>query len=219
MAKEKTGTENNGIGYDHTAHIPFMENWTGVSMGASSGRQAYIQSEVNRALKNKLPLLRLIWALDDSMAKDACLQYIRQERSLNTVWLRLAPDVNPDDLPKKDVHGLPFPSEKVGKVLDCYLGPKGSQLENSHKQPHAITAKFTGEKRTKDLKRLRAHPEQTEFEIYYHLEITNEPTPVPLDDAIKIIRDWGYMANPDEEIYTTDTVVPQKRWFVIELPK
>lgn len=168
-------------------------------------RSAYMQSELARIEALGVPLLYAVLSLGLQDQQDLGVSELRQNGYMPTLRLREGYVAAP-----KDPDGRDMPAAQRGKVLRCKVGVRG-QMDRSELQARTHeTARYTGP--------ARQSMQRTTGGLYRTLDVTHAPRPVPLDDAIVILRQWGVGLTP-KRFYKARTATPFDRWAVEEVPQ
>lgn len=149
----------------------------------------YVQRELERAQANGIsPLFAAITLPLASQQDDAFAAL--QNMGLSTVTLRL---VQGCTVPHTDPQGRQVPESKRGKVLFAKVG------NSSHASGP-----------------LRSQAALREQPIYNYREIGPRPVALPLDQAISVMRTWGYGVRP-KRVQRKDGPPRRDEWLVVHV--
>lgn len=168
-------------------------------------RAAYMQSEIERIEALGVPLLYAVLSLPLQDQQDLGVSELRQRSYMPTLRLREGYVAI-----AKDPDGRDMPPAQRGKVLRCKVGVRG-QMDRAELQSRTHeTARYTGP--------ARQSMQRSPGGLYRTLDLTHAPRPVPIDDAIVILRQWGVGITPKRH-YKARSATPLDRWAVEEVPQ
>ena len=161
------------MSYDRPRKITWLRDWA--KLGTPLARETYAREEVKRLVKEGQPLLYAIATLYTSDQIDVCRKHARA--LMPVVQLRLVPGAK---APENDVLGQLMPDDKRGKVLQAKVGQLAEPLDSRSDSPQAGGGGTRLDRATRG-----EHDYRT-------VEIGEEPTSVPFDDALTVLRQWGH---------------------------
>lgn len=160
---------------DEPKSVEALTDWGKYPRGEA--RERYTRGEIERMLRAGEPVLYAIATIDDTGTLDEVKAIARQ--LMPVVTLRLVPGAVPPDT---DPSGALLPEGKRGKVLACKVGQLSAPAQSEG--PGSTSERHTGPARVILFAR-RKHD-------YQCAEISEEPTPVPFDQALAVLKQWGH---------------------------
>ncbi len=139
----------------------------------------YVQGELAKLRERGVPLLYAALRLGLPEQIDACVRVLRTEMGYATVYLRLHPKATPWDT---DLDGKIIPESERGKVQYCKVGVVG-QTPDGRPNPEGTHWETTGPGRIARERSGRSNQRA--------IKIGRQPTAVPIDQAIAILRSRG----------------------------
>jgi hypothetical protein len=161
--------------------IPWLEDWRRNGVDPLSQRN-YVKAELERIIAAGAPVMSMVLTAPLSEQTQLALSILSNGEVPCRFWFRLVPKASP---PIQDPQGRVLPEEKQGRVLVAKVGTKGGQIQQSHKQPDAVTSEFSAS----SLQRAAA----MNRDIYQYVELTHDKvTEVPFAKASVLLNQYGY---------------------------
>lgn len=172
-------------------------------------RQAsYMEAELRRLAEAGEPLLHAALMLPFMEQTDLAVRVLRTRLGYVHAYLRLAPAAAPP--PATDPDGKELPPEKAGRVLVAKVGVLGQTPDGRPPHSEAESPYTSASGRDALANRLGRS-------LVRALEVGAAPVPVPLDDAIVILRQWGVGIPPEFRRRRSRTREAMACWLVEEL--
>jgi hypothetical protein len=150
--------------------------------GDKTSKANYIADELQRIIAEGEPPLSAILTRPLPDQQDMALAVLRSRQPV--VYLRLHSDAKP---PTVDPYGRPLPDTKRG-VFVTKVGTRGAGPGSSDQEG----AMWTG-----TMRHAKNRPGNTRDPLYDTVEIGNTPTAMPVDQAVTVMRQWGFGIRPD----------------------
>lgn len=183
---------------------PVTVTWLGEwdRHGSRETRRAYMDSELSRIEAEGAPLLHAVLSCPLEDMQDLGVLALKERGYSPMLKLRDGYVAWP-----KDPNGRDMPEAQRGKALCCKVGVYGQMDRADLAARNDETKRFTGPARQALLR--------TPGGLYRTRNVTHKATPVPLEDAIVIMRQWGVGLTP-KRFYKKNTM---DRWAVEEVPQ
>ncbi len=182
-----------------SAEEVFFARW---GTTARESREDYADSEIERMKAAGARLLTEAITAPTGEQQDAALRAMRRA-GITSVMLRLVSGAVP---PKTDPQGRLLPEDKQGKVLRAKVGTIAPDPRVDSRERQAA---FSGPGRE-----ARAMRGQS---IYTTRDITHEPAPVEIGEAMAILRQWGKGVRTSRWLNSADKT--GDKWLVEEVPQ
>ncbi len=157
--------------------IEWLQDWDR-NIGPERQR-TYVGAELQKLQEQGLPLLYAIVTRPFHEQQDVALSVLA-DMGVTSVMLRLVAGAKP---PLHDAQGRPLPEALQGKVFRTKVRQFGNTVNGQVPDPIA-SKKFTGP--------LRNDLAKSDKGLYVHADITHRPTPVSIEDAVVIMRQYGH---------------------------
>lgn len=169
----------------------FCPDWVKYERGTQAALANYIVQELRRLDSSGGPVLRAVLTHPDDRVQTMALAaldpaFLAEDGAPAVqprMWfLRLVDGAEP---PALDPQGRPLPAELRGKVLRAKVGNIGGNIGGNSGGPADLTraAGVSGD--------VRAKTSYARGTLYLTADVTRDPKPFPLTQAVTILRQWG----------------------------
>lgn len=164
-----------------------FDRWPNVEHLSDAARRLYVADELRRLDALGAPLLTVALAQADEAVKHLAVTLLRSNDDgegkpiygYGRQWtLKLVDDEAPPD---RDAQGRQLPVELRGKVLRTKAGNLGGSTPSQADAREV--EKWSG--------RNRLARERSGGDLYVYRDVTRQPTPFTIDDAVLILSRWG----------------------------